>query len=534
MTRHYEFTPTEAVASARRRAKYIRCPACHSERQRYLFHRTGVRFVKCRACGLVYADPVDPGSRTYFDIAALGQHDRPRDRDHLLNDARARFLAVADAYRARFGRSPRTILLIGRWHRSFVDCTPDGVELLLAGDSIDDETELVTKPLRESLAAVLPHADVVLLDQLLEGVHDPDTVLDGFAKSLRSDQIVCVAFANMQSLPSRVLRRRWKSFFDRKIAFYDSDNLGILLWRNGLQRVDQARLRTTYSLGYFAERLELGGTVKSALTHAGLAGASAQVASGYELEIFVPVGADDQERLSIVVPVYNEERYVRDILEALLAKELSIDKEIIIVESASTDSSRDIVREFEERSGITVVYQDQARGKGNAVREGLEHATGTFMLIQDADFEYDLDDYDGLLEPLLQRRASFVLGSRSLGLDDWKVRQYASSPFKSFLMNFAQVVFARSFNLLYQQKVTDINTMFKVFRRECIDGVHFGGNGFNFDIELVCKIVRNGYEPLEVPVNYVARGFDEGKKINFLLDAYPSYFQLFRCRYGPI
>jgi hypothetical protein len=97
-------------------------------------------------------------------------------------------------------------------------------------------------------------------------------------------------------------------------------------------------------------------------------------------------------------------------------------------------------------------------------------------------------------------------------------------------MNFAQVAFAMTFNALYQQNVSDINTMFKVFRRECIAGCHLTGDGFNFDIELVCKIVRNGFSPLEVPVNYVSRGFDEGKKINFLVDAYPSYYMLFRSR----
>jgi glycosyltransferase involved in cell wall biosynthesis len=235
----------------------------------------------------------------------------------------------------------------------------------------------------------------------------------------------------------------------------------------------------------------------------------------------------------VIVPVYNEDRYVRDVVEALLAKDLPIDHEVIIVESNSDDSSRAIVREFEGAPRVRLILQDRPRGKGNAVREALAAATGTIVLIQDADFEYDLDDYDALLEPLLQRRSNFVLGSRSLGLDDWKVRQYATSRVKGFLMNFAQVVFARTFNLLYQQKVTDINTMLKVFRRECVEGIHLTGNGFNFDIELVCKIVRNGFDPLEVPVNYVARGFDEGKKINFLLDAYPSYWQLFRCRFGP-
>ena len=208
-------------------------------------------------------------------------------------------------------------------------------------------------------------------------------------------------------------------------------------------------------------------------------------------------------------------------LTGLIEKELPIDREIIVVESGSSDGSREIVRSFVARYGLRVIYQDAPRGKGNAVREGLARATGTIVLIQDADFEYDLDDYDALLEPIIQRRASFVLGSRSLGLDDWKVRDYGTSPFKGVLMNLAQVAFARTFNLLYQQKVTDINTMLKVFRRECIAGCHLDCDGFDFDIELVCKIVRNGFEPMEIPINYVARGFDDGKKVRFLIYAYP-------------
>ena len=154
-------------------------------------------------------------------------------------------------------------------------------------------------------------------------------------------------------------------------------------------------------------------------------------------------------------------------------------------------------------------------------------------MIQDADFEYDLDDYDALLSPIIQRRTSFVLGSRSLGLDDWKVRRFAQSRVKAFLMNFAQLLFARTFNALYQQRVTDVNTMFKVFRRECIEGIEFSSNGFNFDIELACMLVKSGYSPMEVPVNYVARGFEEGKKINFLTEFYPSYSMFFRCRFRP-
>jgi glycosyltransferase involved in cell wall biosynthesis len=251
--------------------------------------------------------------------------------------------------------------------------------------------------------------------------------------------------------------------------------------------------------------------------------------------MFGPVDAVERtERLSIIMPVYNEANYVGDVLRALIDKELPIEREIVVVESNSDDGSRDIVRSFEHEPGVRVVLEDQPRGKGHAVRAALAASTGTIVLIQDADFEYDLDDYEALLEPILQHHASFVLGSRSLGHDDWKIRQYADSRVKGFLMNLAQVVFAKTFNVLYQQRVTDINTMLKVFRRECIEGCHFVGDGFNFDIELVCKIVRNGFEPHEVPVNYVARGFAEGKKINFLFDAYPSYWQLFRCRIAPI
>jgi glycosyltransferase involved in cell wall biosynthesis len=239
------------------------------------------------------------------------------------------------------------------------------------------------------------------------------------------------------------------------------------------------------------------------------------------------------ERVSIIVPVYNEERYVRDVIDALLAMNLRIEHEIIVVESNSSDASRSIVRSFEHDSAVKVLLQDRPQGKGSAVRAALGVATGSIIMIQDADFEYDLEDYDTLLEPILQRRADFVLGSRSLGLDDWKIRQYESTRWKGALTNMAQVVFARTFSLLYRSRVTDINTMFKVFRRECIDGCRFTASGFDLDIELVCKITRNGFAPFEVPVNYRSRGYDEGKKITFR-DAVPSYLEIIRCRVGKV
>lgn len=527
-----EFTSTAAVRSARRRGQYIPCPACGSLLQRYQFHRTGVRFVRCRACDLVYADPVDPGERAYFDIRSLGQHGQSIDRRHAQSDFIDLVKRLTVDYQYRFNRLPRRLLLIGRWHADFATALSGQIDIELAPTSVSDETTLVTRPLVDTFGAALKQFDIILLHEFLEAVHEPTVVLGGLADQLPEEAVVAVAFANMSALPSRTLRRRWKSFFDKKVAFYDAENLAILMWRLGFRRVSNERLTTTYSLGYLASRLDLASGLRRALEVVGLARLSGRVASGREVIVFQSATPAPTDRLSVVVPVYNEARYVRDVLTGLLAKELPIDREIIVVESASTDGSREIVRSFEGQAGVQVIYQDEARGKGHAVRAGLERATGTIVLIQDADFEYDFDDYDALLEPILQRRASFVLGSRSLGLDDWKVRQYGSARAKGLMLNFAQVVFARTFNILYQQRVTDINTMLKVFRRECIDRCHLEGDGFNFDIELVCKIVRNGFEPLEVPVNYVARGFDEGKKINFLVDAYPTYYQLFRCRFG--
>ena len=533
MSRRLEFEPTAAVELARRRTQFIPCPVCGSTSKRYLFHRAGARFVRCRACDLVYADPVDTSARGYFDIAALGTHSTRADLRHLAADFDATIRVLAQVFHDRVGRPPRNLLVIGRWHRSFTTTSSD-LDVVLAAD-IADEQSLIRDRLVDSIGTHLDEFDLILFNEFFEAVHDPIRLLDGFSGRLAADALVTVAFSNLDSLPSRILRRRWKSFFDHKIGYYTADNIETLMWRSGFRRVLHKSLFTTYSWSYLASRFQTPDRLRSVLASPLLEDASIRATSGHQMVVFAP-GQQERppERLSIVVPVYNERQYVGEVLRALIDKDLPIEREIVVVESNSDDGSREIVRSFAGEEGVRVIFEDVARGKGHAVRVGLAEATGTIVMIQDADFEYDLDDYESLLEPILQHHASFVLGSRSLGLDDWKVRRYAKSRVKGFLMNAAQVAFAQTFNLLYQQKVSDINTMFKVFRTECIEGCRFRGNGFNFDIELTCKIVRNGFSPHEVPVNYVARSFDEGKKINFLLDAYPSYFQLFRCRFGSV
>jgi glycosyltransferase involved in cell wall biosynthesis len=222
-------------------------------------------------------------------------------------------------------------------------------------------------------------------------------------------------------------------------------------------------------------------------------------------------------KCSIVVAAYNESKSFPILMNELLKKDFpGIDREIIIVESNSTDGTRELVKQYETHPDIKLVLQDRPRGKGNAVREGFRNATGDVVLIQDADLEYDLNDYDTLLAPILSNRALFVLGTRHGG--HWKMRKFAEQEGLSTALNLGHVFFTGLMNVLFRQKMTDPFTMLKVFRRDCLFGLEFQCNRFDFDHELVIKLVRKGYVPLEIPVNYASRSFREGKKVRMFRD----------------
>jgi hypothetical protein len=222
---------------------------------------------------------------------------------------------------------------------------------------------------------------------------------------------------------------------------------------------------------------------------------------------------------SILVPVFNEKDTFPELMRTLLAKRLDhlgLEREIILIESNSSDGTRELVAGFAATPGVRIIYQDRPRGKGNAVRAGLAVATGDIVLIQDADLEYDLNDYDALLEPLLSNRAAFVLGCRHGGR--FRMRRFPQQRLLGDVLNIAHVLLAGLINVLYRQNMKDPFTMFKVFRRDCLYGLEFECDGFDFDHELVIKLVLKGYRPLEIPVNYCARSFSQGKKIRLFRD----------------
>jgi glycosyltransferase involved in cell wall biosynthesis len=244
---------------------------------------------------------------------------------------------------------------------------------------------------------------------------------------------------------------------------------------------------------------------------------------------------------SIIVPVFNERETFPGLMQALLEKRLDhmgLEREIIVVESNSTDGTRELVANFAATPGVKILWQDRPRGKGHAVREGLRVATGDFVLIQDADLEYDVNDYDALLEPLLQDRAAFVLGSRHTG--QVRMRKFTDQRLLGAACDAAHLLFTALINVLYGQNMKDPFTMFKVFRRDCLYGLQFECDRFDFDHELVIKLVLKGYRPLEIPVNYCSRSFKQGKKIRLFRDP-PTWIaadlryrlRRLRPRFGP-
>jgi glycosyltransferase involved in cell wall biosynthesis len=235
-----------------------------------------------------------------------------------------------------------------------------------------------------------------------------------------------------------------------------------------------------------------------------------------------------------VVPVFNERATVTTALDALTAKRIpGWAIEIIIVESNSTDGSRDLVLGYRQHPGVKIILEEKPRGKGHAVRTGLAQLTGDVVLIQDADLEYDLADYEKLLAPFTANTHAFVLGSRH-SPNQWSIRQFSGQFFQAFLLNSAHWFFTAMIDVSLGLSLRDPFTMYKVFRRECLAGLVFRCNRFDFDWELLIKLVRKGYRPVELPVNYRSRSFKEGKKIRMFYDPLTWFVAWARARFGPL
>jgi glycosyltransferase involved in cell wall biosynthesis len=236
--------------------------------------------------------------------------------------------------------------------------------------------------------------------------------------------------------------------------------------------------------------------------------------------------------LSVVMPVFNEAATTRQALDALLAKEIpGVQIEVLIVESNSTDGSREIVLAYRDHPRVKIILEDRPSGKGHAVRAGFAAATGDILLIQDADLEYDMADYDTLLAPIVAGRQAFVLGSRH-GRGGWAIRKFDDQPVRALVLNLAHWTFTLLINASLGIWLKDPFTMYKVFRRDCLDGLTFVCNRFDFDWELLIKLIRKGYRPIEIPITYRSRSFQQGKKVRMFRDPFTWLAAWGRSRFG--
>ncbi len=232
-------------------------------------------------------------------------------------------------------------------------------------------------------------------------------------------------------------------------------------------------------------------------------------------------------KLSVLIPCYNERETIREIVARVRAVdmhmrvrdgrfglpvapdgtvELTVEKEIVIVDDGSQDGTRDILPELAALPDVFVHYHERNRGKGAAVRTAIEHAAGDIMLVQDADLEYDPREYPALLQPIIEGRSQVVYGSRFLG------GPRKAMLFWHMLGNKSLTLFT---NILFDTILSDMETCYKVFTREVAQQLRLKSPGWGFDPEITAKILKRGYRIYEVPISYNGREYDEGKKISW-------------------
>jgi len=224
-------------------------------------------------------------------------------------------------------------------------------------------------------------------------------------------------------------------------------------------------------------------------------------------------------QLSVIIPIYNEIHTLEEIISRVQKTNLA--DEIVLVDDGSIDGTREIVEKYKNKNGFVVIMHEKNQGKGAAVRSGFEVAKGEIFLIQDADLEYDPREYPNLLKPLNEGLSEVVYGSRFLG---------ASRRVAMFWHMIANKMLTLFTNILYDTILTDMETGYKVFKREVVEDMPLHSKRFEFEPEFTAKILKRKYRIFEVPITFNPRDYSDGKKIG-LSDAFEAIWALIKYRF---
>jgi len=535
------------------RCSFSACPLCGGEEIHYAFGVAGRRLDECQACDLLFLNP-QPSPEELSEIYRTGYllgEDVPGLNERRPGLRRATAGLLLDDVRDYWGS-------VEPHEKSLIDIGCGSGDLLAVAESmgfhctgVDVSHELLDKAasqLRNTQLLLgdigsldLPDEgyDVCVLSDALEHFRDPIRVMQSVCRILKPSGITVVATPSLESFTARFMKEKWLEFKREHLFYFRPSSLQQLLYMSGFSSIKTYPHTKVLDLEYVEAHFDRFPTASGAgklfrrflaflprflKRRAFTTGGSGMVAIATKNRDTM----NGLRKVSIILPVYNEKETFSVVVEQLIQKTIrGLEKEIIIVESNSTDGTRDDVVKLQGSPDVKIVLQRAPRGKGNAVREGLQHATGEIILIQDGDLEYDIQDYEALLRPITQLRSSFTLGIRHKG-NSLKMRRFIHRPVLAWIINFGHKGLTCLFNMLYRQNLSDPFTMFKVFRKDCLRGVQLDCDHFDFDIELVIKLVRQGFTPLEIPVNYVSRSFEEGKKVSFIRDPLRICSAMFR------
>lgn len=506
-----------------------RCPICDCPELDYEFIVESYPVCVCRYCTLMFLNP-QPEERSdagvLKDFSDAGIYDV-----HSANTA-----ALLDELLSYSGFDKGKILLIGGDNVSEEESRRRGFDVTRLRAAEFEEAPLLDGTEHQFEACVL--------FSTLQTMKDPLAALKAIHRLLKPEGALMAICPTVDSRTARMFGSKWWEFSKRNLYYFSRDTLQSLLLKAGFGNPLIMADESAISLQYMRQKLAL---LPPKLRYR-LLGLMLSLSPRFlrhrafrllDSRAAIMVRAKQpcsKPLLSVIVPVYNERTTFVPLMEALLAKEISGgEMEVILVESNSTDGTREQVLGYQDHPRVRLILEERPRGKGYAVRNGLKVARGDIILIQDADLEYDIGDYEGLLEPILNYQQNFVIGSRHLSRGRvWKIRQFNDAGGLAALFNFGHMAFLGLFNLIYQQRLNDPFSMFKVFRRECLYGLNFECNRFDFDFEITIKLLRKGYKPLELPVNYRSRSFKEGKKVSIIRDPLTWLRALMKYRTSPL